>query len=80
MAVELNTNGLRKCEEIFPALPLVERARKAGLPVTLASDAHVPSHVGHALEEAAAWARKAGYEEASYFEARRRHGYGIGTT
>ena len=78
MAVELNTNGLRKCEEIFPALPLVERARAAGLPVTLASDAHVPEHVGHAFDEAAAWARRAGYEEASYYVGRRRAEYKLG--
>ena len=75
MAIELNTNGLRKCEEIFPALPLVERARAAGLPVTLASDAHVPSHVGHAFEAAADWAARAGYEEASYFVARKQNAY-----
>jgi histidinol-phosphatase (PHP family) len=77
MAVELNTNGLRKCDEIFPALPLVERARAAGLPVTLASDAHVPSLVGHGFDDASAWARRAGYDEASYYVERKRSGYAL---
>lgn len=76
-AIELNTNGLRRCKEIFPALPLVERARAAGLPITLASDAHVPRLVGHAFDEAAAWARAGGYEEASYFVGRKIQRYAI---
>ncbi|MBI5288384.1 MAG: histidinol-phosphatase HisJ family protein [Chloroflexi bacterium] len=74
-AIELNTNGLRRCKEIFPARPLVERAKAAGLPITLASDAHYPKHVGHAFDEAAAWARRAGYEEASYYVGRKRESY-----
>ena len=77
-AIELNTNGLRRhCNEIFPALPLIERARAAGLPITLASDAHYPQHVGHAFDEAAAWARRAGCTEASYYVGRKRHAYAL---
>lgn len=76
-AIELNTNGLRRCDEIFPALPLVQRAREAGLAITLASDAHEPKYVGHSFDEAAAWARSGGYDEASYFVHRRRHGYAL---
>ena len=74
-AIELNTNGLRCRTDIFPALPLVERAYTAGLPITLASDAHYPKHVGHAFNEASAWARIAGYDEASYFVGRQRRTY-----
>jgi histidinol-phosphatase (PHP family) len=70
-AVELNSNGLRRCGEIFPALPLVERAHALGLPVTLASDAHTPARVGANFDELAAWARRAGYEEATSFVARK---------
>ena len=70
-AIELNSNGLRRCGEIFPALPLVERAHAAGLPITLASDAHRPEVVGSHFEELVASARQAGYEEAVTFVGRR---------
>jgi histidinol-phosphatase (PHP family) len=77
-AVELNSNGIRRCNEIYPALPLLERARGAGLPVTFASDAHRPERVGANFDALAAWARRAGYDETSYFAARKRQAYAIG--
>jgi histidinol-phosphatase (PHP family) len=77
-AIELNTNGLRRCDEIFPSRPLLERARAAGLPITFGSDAHVPELVGHGFGEALAWARSAGYDEASHFVGRERRAYRLG--
>jgi len=69
-AVELNSNGLRRCGEIYPALPLVERARALGLPITLASDAHTADRVGADFGALAAWARRGGYGEAVTFVSR----------
>jgi histidinol-phosphatase (PHP family) len=74
-AIELNSNGLRRAGEMYPALPLVERAREAKLPITLASDAHVPERVGADFDRLAEAAKRAGYLEASYFEARARLAY-----
>jgi histidinol-phosphatase (PHP family) len=76
-AVELNSNGLRKCGEVFPALPLVERAHALGLPITLASDAHEPHEVGDHFDDLAAWAVRAGYAEASSFVARKRQAHAL---
>jgi len=76
-AIELNSNGIRKCGEIYPALPLLRRAREQGLPITLASDAHTPGRAGEHFDRLALWARDAGYAEASYFEARRRRTYDL---
>lgn len=77
-AIELNTNGLRNpVKEIFPDVPLLERARAAGLSITLASDAHRPELVGHGFEEASAWARRAGYGEAVWFEGREERRYAL---
>ena len=77
-AIELNSNGLRKrCAEIYPSMPLLERAYAYGLPITLASDAHTPDRVGSNFDELVAWARTAGYDEASYFEARERRAYAL---
>jgi len=70
-AIELNSNGLRRCNEIYPAMPLLARAHEAGLPITLASDAHTPDRVGANFDELAAWARQAGYDQALTFVARR---------
>jgi histidinol-phosphatase (PHP family) len=68
MAIELNSNGLRKaCAEIYPSLPLLEQARAHGLPITFASDAHVPARVGESFDQLAAWARRAGYSDAVTF-------------
>lgn len=75
MAVELNSNGLRRCAEIYPAMPVVRRAREHGLPITLASDAHYPERLGANFVELAAWAREAGYESAVAFEARKASTY-----
>jgi histidinol-phosphatase (PHP family) len=69
-AIELNSNGIRRCKEIYPAMPVVERAHALGLPITLASDAHRPERVGADFEALAVWARRGGYREAVRFEAR----------
>lgn len=74
-AIELNSNGRRKCNEIYPALPLVARAHALGLPITLASDAHTPGRVGADFDDLAAWARSAGYREAVSFAGRTPRAY-----
>jgi histidinol-phosphatase (PHP family) len=77
-AIELNSNGLRKrCPEIYPSMPLLERAHAYGLPITLASDAHTPDRTGANFDDLVAWARTAGYDEASYFETRERRAYAL---
>ena len=72
-AVEINTNGWNKpVAEAYPAPPVLERASALGLPVTLASDAHRPEHVGRDFDRAVALARDAGYESYLSFQSRRR--------
>jgi histidinol-phosphatase (PHP family) len=41
------------------------------LPITLASDAHVPQNVGRDLDRAIAHAREAGYDTVTVFDGRR---------
>lgn len=76
-AIELNSNGLRRCDEIYPSLPLLQRAHDAGLPITLASDAHHPDRVGANFAELVEHAHAAGYDEASYYVGRKRVGYAL---
>jgi len=42
------------------------------VPITLASDAHEPAHVGRDVDLAAALARDVGYETVTVFEGRKR--------
>jgi histidinol phosphatase-like PHP family hydrolase len=44
--------------------------RGAGVPITLASDAHVPEHVAHARHQVVAAARSAGYDSHLRFASR----------
>jgi histidinol-phosphatase (PHP family) len=74
-AIELNSNGLRKCGEIYPALPLLQRAKTLGLRITLGSDAHTPARVGANFAELTAWAREAGYDAATTFVQRQPESY-----
>ena len=63
--VELNTAGLRNpAQEIYPSQTFLRILREAGVGITFGSDAHRPEHVGYALDDAEAWARRAGYREA----------------
>lgn len=78
-AVELNSNGIRRAGELYPAPPLLERAHALGLPITLASDAHKPERVGANFAEISDAARAAGYEEASVFVQRKRRAYALAT-
>lgn len=71
-AIEVNSNGYRRvAAEPYPAQPVLERARAAGLNITLASDAHAPDRVGQRFDDIAAWAARAGYQEYVCYEGRR---------
>jgi len=68
VALEISTAGLHKrVGELYPDAALLEATR---LPITLASDAHVPDNVGRDLERAVALARAAGYETVTVFDNR----------
>ncbi|MHB8575745.1 MAG: histidinol-phosphatase HisJ family protein [Dehalococcoidia bacterium] len=72
-ALEINTNGLRKVpRELYPAPALLETAHHAGVPVTLASDAHTPDRLGQAFDIAITAARAAGYDHYTRFVRRER--------
>jgi histidinol-phosphatase (PHP family) len=74
LALEINTNGLRKAAaEIYPHPDVLREAREAGVPVTLASDAHTPDRIGAAFALGTALARDAGYDEYVAFVRRQRH-------
>ena len=72
-AVEVSTAGLRKpVGELYPDAEFLRACRERRVPVTLASDAHVPADVGRDYDRGLELARAAGYETVAVFERRRR--------
>ena len=75
-AVEVSTAGLHQSAgELYPNQVLLEMFSEAGVPITLASDAHYPEQCGRDLATAVAAARHAGYRERLQF--RRRNATGV---
>ena len=73
VCVEISTKGLRvPAAELYPHPDLLQAFRSRGVPITLASDAHVPTDVGRDIGDAVALARSAGYETVTVFERRSR--------
>ena len=73
VCVEVSAAGLHKpTGEIYPDRELLAACRERGVPITLASDAHEPAHVGRDVDLAAALARDVGYETVTVFEGRTR--------
>ncbi|MCE5203231.1 MAG: histidinol-phosphatase HisJ family protein [Coriobacteriales bacterium] len=61
--VEVNTAGLRKpCAELYPSDAFLRELRKAGVRVTVGSDAHAPCDVCTGYSQAVDALRRAGYE------------------
>jgi len=71
VAVECSSAGLRKpVGELYPEPGLLARFRRAGVPATLASDAHAPEDVARDYPTAVAALRGAGYETITRFRDR----------
>jgi histidinol-phosphatase (PHP family) len=71
VAVECSSAGLRKpVAELYPEPGLLARFKRAGVPVTLSSDAHAPQDVGRDFATAVAALRGAGYETITRFSRR----------
>jgi histidinol-phosphatase (PHP family) len=71
VCVEISTAGLHKpVGELYPDPGLLAAFCERGVPITLASDAHEPSHVGRNLDQAVALAREVGYGTITVFDRR----------
>jgi histidinol-phosphatase (PHP family) len=72
IALEINTAGLRRVNEIYPAAPIMECARNAGIKkLTIGSDAHCPGDLGRGLKDGYAYARSFGYDAVYGFTKRK---------
>lgn len=72
-AVEVSSQGLRKpAAEVYPSPVFLRQFFEAGVPITLASDAHFPHEAADGHTEVVAAARAAGYTSHLRFDRRRR--------
>ena len=70
-AVEISSAGLRKTVgELYPDRSFLAACHARGVPVTTASDAHVPRLVGEDFDEVLELARGTGYETVTVFDRR----------
>jgi histidinol-phosphatase (PHP family) len=71
VALEVSSAGLHKPHgKLYPNPWLLQAARARDVPITLASDAHVPQDVGRDLGRALEHAGAAGYETVTVFDRR----------
>lgn len=71
LVVEVNTAGKYKpVGEIYPGPDILRLFRELGVPITLGSDAHEPSHVGRDLAEQAGILAEMGFKEVVTFRGR----------
>lgn len=77
-AVEVSSQGLRNpAAEVYPAPLLLKAFRRAGVAITLASDAHRPSQAGWGHQEVVSAARAAGYDSHLRFSRRVRSSHAL---
>ena len=70
-AVEVSSQGLRNpAAEVYPSPVFLKMFHEAGIPITLASDAHFPHEAAWGHAEVVAAARRAGYTERLRFHHR----------
>ncbi len=73
-AIELSSAGWHQlAEECYPSPPFLQLFADAGVPITLASDAHRPDQVARDRSRLIGLARAAGYTDRARFEGRVRH-------
>jgi histidinol-phosphatase (PHP family) len=71
VCLEVSSAGLHKRHgKLYPNPDLLAAARAHDIPITLASDAHLPPNVGRDLDRAIDHARAAGYETVTLFDQR----------
>jgi histidinol-phosphatase (PHP family) len=73
VCAEISSAGLRKAVgEIYPSDAWLGQLYSAGVPITLASDAHLPADVGVGVDRCLAAASAAGYTSLARFRGRER--------
>jgi histidinol-phosphatase (PHP family) len=79
VCAEISSAGLRKpVADVYPSEIWLEQLRAAGVPITLASDAHQPDGVGVGLDRCLRAAHEAGFTSLTRFRGREREAVPLG--
>ena len=74
IALEINTAGLRKIDQIYPSPDIMELARDQGVRLfTIGSDSHTVDDLGKGLSEGLGYAKTYGLDSLCSFTKRKRH-------
>jgi histidinol-phosphatase (PHP family) len=71
LALDVNTSGLRKAREIYPAPEILAQAFSLNIPITLGSDAHRPEEVAADFKATIDRLKRIGYSGCTGFEQRK---------
>jgi len=73
LTIELNTSGYNHpVSEAYPSPDIIKKCRKAGVSMTVGSDAHHPDDVGRHFDRALSLLQSAGYTHLASFTGRQR--------
>lgn len=75
LTVEVNTSGyIHPAKEAYPSFDIIKKCRKAGVEITIGSDAHDPESIGQHYAAVLPLILQAGYKQLSVFTQRKRSG------
>jgi len=78
IALEINTAGLRRINQFYPAPSIIKYARAQGLKmITIGSDAHRVSDLGKGISEGLTYAKSFGFDKVYRFDKKRPIGMNI---
>ena len=73
IALEINTAGLRKIDQLYPSEDIMNIARDQGMKLfTIGSDSHTVADLGKGISEGIAYARAYGFDMLCSYAARKR--------
>lgn len=77
--LEVNTRGIykKRCQDLFPDIPVLKQALAMNIPICVNSDAHHTEDFDKALDIALQRVALSGYKEVFYFKDKEWHGQGI---
>ena len=74
IALEINTAGLRKIDQLYPSTDIMNIARDQGMRLfTIGSDSHTVADLGKGITEGIAFARTYGFDMLCSYTGRKRH-------
>ncbi len=72
LTLEINTSGLKKCDQLFPESKIIKRANEKGISFTYGSDAHSPKDIGYGWNQVKKILNEQSIKNLAVFNARKK--------